>query len=192
MTTLVQTAADAAQPWADLYGNSAVVQTAVTFLHFAGLLTAGGFAVATDRGVLRHSGRSWTDRTGFLREVTATHRVVIAALAVVVASGVCLLAADVEALLPSPVFWAKMALFGALLLNGLSMRRAEKAIGLTGPPVSPCASPPESPPDAGATGIEAGPHDGERHWRALRNAALRSAALWFAVLFLGTLLTSAA
>ena len=192
MSTLVQTAADLAQPWADLYGSSTIVQTGVTFLHFAGLLAAGGFAIAADRAVLRHSGRSWTERTSFLREVTATHRVVIVALAVVVASGVGLLAADVEALLPSPVFWAKMALFGALLLNGLSMRRAEKAIDLAGYVPATDASPPDSAEDAGVTGIEPSPRDGERHWRALRGAALRSAALWFSVLFLGTLLTSVA
>ena len=189
MTTLMETAAALAQPWADLYGSSAAVQSAVTFFHFGGLLAAGGFALAADRGVLRHARRPGVERMAFLRELAATHRVVIAGLAAVVASGLLLLGADVEALLPSPVFWAKMGAFVLLLLNGLSLRRAEHAVSAAefGDPADPADPAPGASPGEGAD-----PGEGERRWGALRAASLRSAGLWFAVLFLGTLLTAAA
>jgi uncharacterized membrane protein len=186
MTSLMDIAAALAQPWADLYGGSALIQSAVTFLHFGGLLTAGGSALGADAGVLRHARRPGVERVAFLRELPATHRVVVAGLAAVVASGLLLLAADVEALLPSPVFWAKMGAFVLLLLNGLSLRRAEHAVSAAelGDPADPA---PGASPGEGAD-----PGEGERRWRALRAASLRSAGLWFAVLFLGTLLTAAA
>ncbi len=187
MSTLIQAAAGLAAPWADLYGGSTAAQSAVTFLHFAGLLTAGGFALAADRGVLRHARRPLPERTAFLRELAATHRVVIAGLAVVVASGLLMLAADVEALLPSPVFWAKMGAFALLLLNGLWLRRAEQAAATAEAGPTPDDAPPDAPSAA-----EPRPDEDERRWRALRSASLRSAGLWFAVLFLGTLLTAVA
>lgn len=182
-TTLVQAAASLAQPWADLYGRSAAVASAVAFVHFAGLMTAGGFALAADGGVLRHGRRPWPERAAFARELGAAHGVVLAGLAAVVASGALLLAADVEALLPSPVFWAKMAAFALLLLNGAALRGAGRALA------GQAAAGPDPDPDPDP---QAPPAEGERRWRRLRAASLRSAALWFAVLFLGTLLTSAA
>ncbi|HEU0301084.1 MAG TPA: hypothetical protein VFR37_16590 [Longimicrobium sp.] len=184
MGTLIQAAAELAQPWADLYGGSTGVASAVAFLHFGGLMAAGGTALAADRGVLRHGVRPWPERLAFARELRATHAVVLAGLAAVVASGLLLLAADVETLLPSPVFWAKMAAFALLLLNGLLLRRAGEAVAAAPDAAPGPADPPlDEPPPA---------HPGERPWRALRGASLRSAALWFAVLFLGTLLTAAA
>ena len=192
MSTLIQTAAGLAAPWADLYGGSTAVQSTVTFLHFAGLLTAGGFALATDRGVLRHAHRPLPERTAFLRELAATHRVVIAGLAVVVASGLLMLAADVEALLPSPVFWAKMGAFALLLLNGLWLRRAEHEATAVESQASSAGPELEADPTDASSAVNPQPDDDERRWRALRSASLRSAGLWFAVLFLGTLLTAVA
>jgi hypothetical protein len=189
---MIKTAADLAAPWADLYGGSTAVQSTVTFLHFAGLLTAGGFALAADRGVLRHARRPLAERTAFLRELAATHRVVIAGLAVVVASGLLMLAADVEALLPSPVFWAKMGAFALLLLNGLWLRRAEHEASAVETRASSAGPVSEDAPADAASGAEPRPDEDERRWRALRAASLRSAGLWFAVLFLGTLLTAVA
>ena len=183
MTTLMETAAALAQPWADVYGGSTAVQSAVTFLHFGGLLAAGGFALAADRGVLRHARRPGVERVAFLRELGATHQVVIAGLAAVVASGLLLLAADVEALLPSPVFWAKMGAFVLLMLNGLSLRRAEHAAS---------AAELADPAPGAPSGEGSAETSDERPWAALRAASLRSAGLWFAVLLLGTLLTAAA
>lgn len=182
MTAFVETLATAAQPWADLYGGSAVLAGIVAFVHVGGLLVAGGLALAADRGVLRHGTRPWAERRTFLGELAATHGVVLAGLAAVVVSGLLMLAADVEALLPSPVFWAKMGGFALLLLNGLVLQKAERAVAASADPAA----------DAPADAPDPGPADGERRWRALRMASVRSAALWFAVLFLGTLLTAVA
>lgn len=183
MRALIETLSTLAQPWADLYGDSAAIAGVVAFLHFGGLLAAGGLALAADRGVLRHGARPWAERRAFVRELGATHGVVLAGLAAVVMSGVLMLAADVEALLPSPVFWAKMAGFGLLLLNGVSLQKAERAVAASAD-ADPFPDPPAERPRPSA--------EGERRWRALRAASVRSAALWFAVLFLGALLTAAA
>jgi hypothetical protein len=183
MTTLAETLSALAQPWADLYGDSATIASVVVFMHLGGLLAAGGLALAADRGVLRHGSRPWTERLAFVRELGATHGVVVAGLATVVASGLLMLAADVEALLPSPVFWIKMAGFALLLLNGVSLQKAERAVAASGD-ADLFPDPPADRPSA--------PAEGERGWRALRAASVRSVALWFAVLFLGTLLTAVA
>ena len=46
---LVDQLAGLVQPWASLYGDSPALQTALTFLHLAGIFLGGGFAIATDR-----------------------------------------------------------------------------------------------------------------------------------------------
>jgi len=166
MISLLQSAATAAQPWADLYADSTLVKAGVVFLHVGGLVAAGGFALFADRATLRVSGRSARERQAWARELGTLHRPVLIGLTVVVLSGLLMLAADVEALLPSPFFWAKMAGFVLLLLNGRALERAGRHLAET--------------------------VDDARRWKALRRAALRSAGLWFVVLFLGTLLTSAA
>src|SRR5512140_2568151 len=53
----------------------------------------------------------------------AARVVVIVGLAIMVGTGVLMLLADVKALLPSWVFWVKMACFGLLLWNGVRLRR---------------------------------------------------------------------
>jgi hypothetical protein len=155
-----------AQPWADLYSSSAMVATAVQFLHLGGLLVAGGFALSFDRSALRASTRPAAERLSFIRELRAVHRPVMLAMFLVVASGTALLLADVEALLPSGVFWLKMGMFVLLLANGLMIRR-------TGARLS-------------------GNANDVRGWRALRSGSTRSIALWILTVFLGVLLTSAA
>lgn len=170
MISLLQTATAAAQPWADLYADSALVKAGVAFLHVGGLVAAGGFALFADRATLRAGRRTPAERHAWVRELGALHRPVLIGLAVVVLSGLLMLAADLEALLPSPVFWVKMAAFVLLLLNGRALQRAGQRL---------------------ASSV-AGAADDAKGWRALRRASLRSAGLWFVVLFLGTLLTSAA
>ncbi|HET7462153.1 MAG TPA: hypothetical protein VFJ82_12930 [Longimicrobium sp.] len=172
MITLLQTAASTAQPWADLYADSTGVQAVVAFLHVGGLVAAGGFALAADRATLLALRRPEPERRAWVHELGSIHRPVLIGLAVVVLSGFLMLAADVQALLPSPVFWVKMAAFVLLLLNGRALQRAGQRLASAAPEG-------DGAPDA-------------KGWRALRTASLRSAGLWFAVLFLGTLLTSAA
>jgi hypothetical protein len=166
MFSLLHAATTAAQPWADLYADSALVKAGVVFLHVGGLVAAGGFALFADRATLRVSGRPAFERQAWARELETLHRPVLTGLAVVVLSGLLMLAADLDALLPSPFFWAKMAGFVLLLLNGRALQRAGRHLAET--------------------------VDDTRRWKALRRASLRSAGLWFVVLFLGTLLTSAA
>ena len=109
------------QPWASVYSDSKLVATVVTFVHLAGLLMAGGVAVAFDRTTLRFSGGSVEERRVHLDELAVVHRVVIAGLILVIAG-------DLAALVASWAFWVKMALFALLLSNGATMTRAEQAL----------------------------------------------------------------
>ena len=55
------------QPWADLYADSKVLPTVVTFAHVGGLLFAGGLAVTLDQGTLRIDHQFSTNNTAFAR-----------------------------------------------------------------------------------------------------------------------------
>jgi hypothetical protein len=94
------------------------------------------------------------------------HRPVLLGLTIVMASGLLMLAADLQTFLTSPVFWVKMALVAALLANGLGLTRAGQRL--------------EREPDS------------ESGWLRLRRWSLSSLALWFAVTLVGTFLTNAA
>jgi hypothetical protein len=142
------------QPWASVYSDSKLVATVVTFLHLAGLLVAGGVAVAFDRTTLRISSRTVEQRRVHLDELKVVHRVVLAGLLLVIVSGILMLAADLAALLASWAFWVKMALVVLLLVNGAAMTGAERALR-------------RAP---------------EGDWRRLRRGAVVSLVLWFAVL----------
>jgi uncharacterized membrane protein len=142
------------QPWASVYSDSKLVATVVTFVHLAGLLMAGGVAVAFDRTTLRFSGGSVEERRVHLDELAVVHRVVIAGLILVIVSGILMLAGDLAALVASWAFWVKMALFALLLSNGATMTRAEQALRR-------------------APGGD---------WGRLRRLAMASLVLWFAVL----------
>lgn len=166
MTALIESVSTLAQPWADIYADSTLVSTTVEFLHLAGLLVAGGFALAFDRATLRVMGGAVSDRSGFLRELSAVHLPVLIGLFIVVASGLALMLSDVDIYLPSRVFWLKMGLFGLLLINGLVITR---------------------------TGARLRRDAMDAHgWLRLRRASVRSMGLWTAVLFLGVYLTVAA
>lgn len=154
------------QPWSDLYAASVPVETGVTFLHFAGLLVAGGFALAFDRGALRATSADAAGRSVYLEELRAVHRPVLIGIGVVVLSGIAMLLADVEVLLVSWAFWLKMGFFVALLWNGVGLRRTERRIEAEG--------------------------DASPAWRALRRGAVRSMSLWVATLLVGTLLPAVA
>ena len=145
-------------PWASLYNNSKALAILVTFSHFAGLLVGGGAAVTADRAAIRLPRAVQDDRERHLRELRATHRIVVAGLSVTIVSGLLMLAADAGAFLASRVFWLKMALVAALLVNGTLMLRAESRV-----PSSPA-----------------------KGWRGLRTAATASLLLWFMVLLAGT------
>ncbi len=137
--------------WAALYSGSAVLRTLVSFVHVAGLVSGGGAAVVADRATLRATRRGLAVTRQQLIAIHNTHRVVIVGLAGVIASGVLLFAADVATYAPSKLFWIKMAMVAALMINGAILVRAGRGM-------------PE--PDAGTR-------------RTLRRTSGISLALWF-------------
>jgi hypothetical protein len=164
--SVVQQLAAFTAPWADLYSHHTAVQTAVAFGHFGGLLAAGGFALAADRSTLRAFQADVLERRRHLKELHATHRLVVPALVLTVFTGALMFAADLENLAVSPIFWAKIGLVGLLLANGTAMINAERSVRLAG----------------GVT---------ERAWKRLRRTAIASIALWFAAVLAGTALQAA-
>jgi hypothetical protein len=162
----IEFAAQVAAPWAQLYSDSTLVSTGVLFGHLGGLLLGGGFAVAADRTTLRVAQAGAVARRLHLDELRAVHRPVILGLSVTLLSGLLLLAADLETLLPSPLFWLKMGVIAALLANGVVLARTEAALR------NRTASP-------------------WRMWRRLTNSARISLVLWFGSLLLGTALLAA-
>lgn len=116
------------ETWAALYSNHAALRTGAEFLHVGGLVAGGGCAVAADRITLRARRHDPAARLAELRMLHGTHRVVVAALAVVVASGALMFGADVDTFLSSKAFWLKMGLFVLLLVNGNVLLRAEHRI----------------------------------------------------------------
>ena len=161
--TLPQFLIDLAQPWATLYGDSQPVSVAVMFVHFSGLLIAGGAAVAVDRETLAAPVDDADARAHGIATIRAVHRWVLIGLGLTVISGVGLVASDLKTYWSAPAYWTKMGLFVLLLINGLWLRRTERR------------------PDS----TERGP------WTKLRWAARISLALWFGILFTSILVNIA-
>ena len=107
--------------WAHLYNNNHVVNTGVTFAHFAGVLVGGGLALSADRAALSPRAVAIDHRL---------HRWVLGALAVVFLSGVLMMLADLDTYLSSAVFWIKMTLVALLLVTGYARVRAEARGGV--------------------------------------------------------------
>jgi hypothetical protein len=153
------------QPWASFYADHGWLQTTLLFAHLAGIFLGGGFAIATDRdtflavraarlsGQIRHLGR--------LRTI---HKPVMFGLALALASGFLLFAADLAHYGSSAVFWVKMALLAALLTNGYLLKRTEET-------------------------LSTGKQDSPQLWGRLWKISLASLLLWLAVILAGTLLT---
>ena len=164
MLTVINLARAAASSWGSVYNAYPSLQTGVTFAHLGGMLASGGVAIAADRSMLRVP----DDRLARIRalgDLSAVHLIVLVGLTITVASGVLMLAADLDTLLRSPVLWLKLLLLVALLGNGFRMTRAERAL-------------------RGEVSNEAG-------WAALRRRARTSLVLWFAVVLTGTMLMNA-
>jgi hypothetical protein len=160
--TAVQQIAQIAQPWASLFNNSRAVSSGVMFSHLAGLVLAGGSAVSADSSSLRAVRAAPEQRLRHLRELARVHRTVIVGLCLTFVSGLLLAAADVETYATLPAFWFKMGLILTLLANGAWMQRTERSLSA-----------------------------GSSAWTQLRNAAVASVVLWFAVVLASTFLTSA-
>ena len=154
-----------AEPWAHFYGHSKAASTIVTFLHIAPIVVGGGIAIALDRATLRLDVEDGPARERHLRELGLVHPIVLSSLALLLLSGLAMLAADLDTFLGSWVFWLKMALIVALLANGARMTRLERAL-------------------AGAAGTA-----GDQ-WRRLRGIAVTSVILWLAITLAGVVLTN--
>jgi hypothetical protein len=156
--------ASAVETWSDFYGHHQLVSVTVRYLHLAGLLVGGGTALAADRRILG-AARSGTDvRSGIVSTLAASHRVVVPALAVVVTTGLLMTASDTDTFFGSRLYWSKMGLVGLLLLNGLGLLAAERAVAGQRP----------------------------RGWLWLGLTSTASLVLWLTILFFGVWLTAAA
>src|SRR4051794_28614380 len=118
----VATLAHLLAPWKSAYSNSKVVSTAVTALHLVSLFIAGGLAVASDRATLR-VGPDGVTRRRLLDELNTVHRPILIALAITIATGIALAAADVETFASSPAFAVKLLVVALLLANGAMLIR---------------------------------------------------------------------
>lgn len=168
--TLIQTLAHAFAPWQSLYSDSKAVAAAVNAVHLVGLLFGGGLAVAADRTTLRALKGRPSDRTRALAEMSAVHRPVLLALAVIFASGLALAAADVDTFSKSPIFLIKLGIVALLLVNGTVLALTEGALR---------RGPADRPRDP-------------RLWRRLRTTTYLSLALWTGTVVVGTVLVNAA
>ena len=143
--------------WAHLYGHTPVRAT-VTYLHLVGILVGGGVAVAADRASLRLSPATpdWSEE---LARLASVHRWVVGGLALIFASGLLMMFAELGSVATSGVFWTKMGLIALLLGNGYLRMRAETAL--------------RQDLDSGSR---------------FRRASVASLVLWFVILLSGTLL----
>jgi hypothetical protein len=151
---------EVADTWSSLYSNSPALRSVVSFLHVGGLVSGGGYAIATDLGTLKAIRLGRGTLALELDRLGAAHRIVIGSLAVVLASGLLLMLADLDAYLESTAFWIKMALIVCLAINGAAMIRA------------------------GASAKR----DDARVVARLRFVAIASLALWMATTFMGAVL----
>lgn len=148
------------QPWNKFYSDSKLTQTLVQFAHTAGLVVAGGIAIATDRMTLRAAKWTDADRRHHLAELATLHRTVIAGLTITILSGLAMLTSDLETFLGSWIFWVKMLMVVVLLANGARMQSVEKQLALDSSAASP-------------------------HWPRLRTNAIASIALWLSITLAG-------
>lgn len=161
----VQEAIRLTAPWAALYNNHPLVQSGVVFAHISGLMVGGGAAVAADRAALRARHADADGQRRHVEHLRLVHRTVLAALAVVVVSGVLLFAADIETFVASPVFWVKMVLVALLAVNGWVLTRTGQKLETTG------------------VAATAG-------WRRLTTTSVLSLCLWFLIILIGAVLVS--
>jgi len=148
--------------WAHFYGHTRAVSATVTYLHLVGILAGGGLAIATDVAALRLSPGRVADWPGELDRLAAVHLWVVGGLALVFASGLLLVPAELDTFATSGVFWTKMGLVALLLGNGYVRLRCEIALR------------------QGAVA----------RWSWFRRTSLASLALWFLVLLFGAVLHS--
>jgi hypothetical protein len=162
--TLPPFLASTIESWAAFYDAHRMVSVTIHYLHLAGLVVGGGAALAADRQILKAARSGPTERSATVAALHASHRVVVPALAVVVVTGALMTASDTTTFIGSRLYWSKMGLVTLLLLNGVVLVAAERAVSR-----------------APARGWP---------WLGLTSAA--SLVLWLVILFMGVWLTAAA
>ena len=141
-----------------------MLSVSVRYLHLAGLVVGAGTALATDRRILGAALSGPSEGAALLPALRAAHRVVVPALAVVLLTGALMTASDTGTFFASPLYWSKMGLVALLLLNGLGLLAAERAVA----------------------------RERANGWRWLVLVSGASLVLWLAILFAGVWLTAAA
>lgn len=153
------------ETWASLYANHALLRTVIVFCHVGGLLVGGGTAVTADRATLRAFSRGEGERSRHLEALARTHKLVMATLAIIIASGFLQFFSDTASFLHSRVFWFKMGLVVALLLNGVWLTVVEARAAARAPQAEP-------------------------EWRRLRVVSIFSLGLWLGIVLAGAGLIS--
>jgi hypothetical protein len=148
--------------WADWYGDSSALSTGLASLHLGGMLLGGGLAIASDRATLRALRRP-EPLEPHLAEIAAVHWLVILGLTITCLTGFLMLAADLDGLIGSAIFWVKMSVLMALVVNGWRIRQTARC-------------------------LETGPANPARWRDRLRSAVVASVVLWFLALGLGAAL----
>jgi uncharacterized membrane protein len=161
-TGLTGALAKLAEPWAKVYGDYKAVSAGVLFLHLVPLIIAAGAAFAADRATLRVVRAVPEQRARQLLDLASIHRIVMIGLVLSFVSGVAMFLSDVEAFVASVFLWIKLGLVALLLVNGVMMLRAEKAL--------------------------ASRLDDEVLWGRMRTIAWMSAVLWLATTLAGVVL----
>lgn len=165
MQQLVQ----ALEPWQSAYSNSKVLPTVVTAVHIGALLFGGGLAVTSDRAMLRALRGGSVDRTRQLGVIQGSHRTVLTALVLMLASGLLMATADVKTFLTTPAFYVKLGFVSLLVINGAALTLVERRLHKGG--------------QAGAD---------PRLWNRLRLTCRCSILLWGATLVAGVTLANVA
>jgi hypothetical protein len=111
--------------WSSVYADHRAISVAIRFLHIAGLVVAGGTAIATDRTILLAAANA-TRRPAALITLSRSHYTVVPALVLIVATGVLMTAADTATFFASPVYWTKQAFVVLLFANGYGLVVAER------------------------------------------------------------------
>jgi len=115
--------------WTSFYSNHALLRSAIGFIHVGGLMLGGGCAITADLATIQRVRRGSTSRAD-VHLLDGTHAIVVTGLVALFVSGALLFAADAVAFVHSRVFWLKMALLGALMVNGVLMLAAERRVHL--------------------------------------------------------------
>ena len=157
---LVRDLIGATAPWRELFDQAPAVEMSVVGVHVLSMFVAGGLAISHDRGSLRAARWPSAARDHHAAELHAVHQIVVLALAICMASGLALFAADVKTFVVSVPFWIKMALIAGLLCNAIMMTASEGSLRV----------------GSGGTATLA--------WSRIRTSSIVSIALWASIVLI--------